>query len=232
MDPTVLFSLHVLAAAVMGAVIGLERQWGQHTAGLKTNALVAFGAAAFVSIPTLIGGTPSSSHLAGQVITGLGFLGGGLILREGFNVVGMNTAATLWCSGAVGALTGAGRPLEGLAATAVVLALNLGLRPVSNWLDRRMRTAKNVETTSRLRATCRAGSEPAVKAALLGFVRERPKMAVQGLATQEVGGPDKLCITAEIFSQQRDDRAVEDLMALINTDPNVTAVSWEKVSPK
>jgi putative Mg2+ transporter-C (MgtC) family protein len=226
------FSLHILAAAVMGTVIGLERQWRQHTAGLKTNALVALGAALFVSLPALLGDAPNSSRLVGQVVVGVGFLGGGLILREGLNVVGMNTAATLWCSAAVGALTGAGRPLEGLIGTVVILGLNLALKPVGDWLDRQLRTAKNVETMYRLRATCRAGHEEKVRAVLLGFVRERPKMVIQGLATQEVGGPERLCVTADIYSQQRDDRAVEDLMARVNADPDVSAVSWEKTSPK
>src|SRR5262245_28054278 len=101
------FLLHAGAAALMGTAIGLERQWGQHSAGLRTNALVAFGAALFVSLPGLLGGTPTASHLAGQVVTGVGFLGGGVILREGLTIRGLNTAATLWCSAAVGALAGA-----------------------------------------------------------------------------------------------------------------------------
>src|SRR5689334_9307160 len=99
MDTTT-FCLHALAAAAMGIAIGLERQWGQHTAGLRTNALVAFGACLFVSLPHLLGGTPSPAQLAGQVVVGVGFLGGGVIMKEGLNVRGLNTAATLWCSAA------------------------------------------------------------------------------------------------------------------------------------
>src|SRR5437660_8165657 len=131
MDTTT-FCLHAAAAALMGAAIGLERQWHLlHTVGLRTNALVALGAALFVSMPHLLGGIPGPSHLAGQVATGVGFLGGGVILREGLNVRGMNTAATLWCSAAVGALAGCGRLLEAFAATLGVLGLHLGLRPLS-----------------------------------------------------------------------------------------------------
>src|SRR4051812_29524747 len=103
---TLTFFLHAAAVALMGAVIGLERQWRlQHTAGMRTNALVALGADLFVSIPHLMGSTPGPTHLAGQVATGVGFLGGGVILREGLTVRGMNTAATLWCSAAIGALS-------------------------------------------------------------------------------------------------------------------------------
>ncbi|HEY7428210.1 MAG TPA: MgtC/SapB family protein, partial [Gemmataceae bacterium] len=146
------FCLHAAAAALMGAAIGLERQWHLlHTVGLRTNALVALGADLFVSLPAHLGGLPSPSHLAGQVATGVGFLGGGVILREGLTVKGMNTAATLWCSAAVGALTGAGMPLAGLAGTLGVLTIHLTLRPVSDWLDHRLRAAPNAATVYRLR---------------------------------------------------------------------------------
>ena len=222
------FLLHAAAAALMGTAIGLERQWGQHTAGLRTNALVAFGACLFVSLPHLLGGSPTAAHLAGQVVTGVGFLGGGVILREGLNIRGMNTAATLWCSAAVGALTGAGLLLEGVAGTLGILSLNLGLRPVSDWLDRRLRRAKDVLTVYRLPASCRAGQEGAVRAALLRFFHDHPTMTIQGIATQGGGGPEQSCVAAEVHSEQRDDRAMEDLTLLLDAEPGVTAVSWER----
>ena len=100
MDVTFLTNLSV--ALLLGVVIGLERQYNQHPAGLRTNALVCLGTALFVSLPHLYGHDLSPDHIVGQVVTGVGFLGGGVILREGLSVKGMNTAATLWCSAAVG----------------------------------------------------------------------------------------------------------------------------------
>lgn len=225
---TATFCLHAGAAALLGTAIGLERQWGQHTAGLRTNALVAFGSAVFVSLAHLLRDSPSTAHLAGQVVIGVGFLGGGVILREGLNVRGIHTAATLWCSAAVGTLAGAGLLGEAAAGTAGVLALNLALRPVSEWLDRRLRRAKNVRTAYRLRVAVREGQEAVVRAVLLRFFHDHPNMTVQGVATVEAGEPGKACVTAEIFSEQRDDRTMEDLMTLVNDDPNVASVSWEK----
>jgi putative Mg2+ transporter-C (MgtC) family protein len=225
----VTFCWHAAAAALMGTAIGLERQWGQHTAGLRTNGLVAFGACLFVSLPRLLGDPPPDlARLAGQIVVGVGFLGGGVILREGLNVRGINTAATVWCSAAVGALTGAGRPLEALVGTVGILTLNVVLRPFSDMLDRRLRRAKNVATLYRLRTTCRAGQEGAVREVLFRFIHDHPKITIQGVSIQEIGGPDRLCVVAEIYSEQRDDQTIEDLMALINANPNVTAVSWEK----
>lgn len=228
MDPTVAFCLHALAAALMGTAIGLERHWNQHPAGLRTNSLVAFGADLFVSLPHLLGGGFSPAQVAGQVVTGVGFLGGGVILREGMNVRGMNTAATLWCSAAVGALCGVGLLAEALAGTVGVLALHLALRPVGVLLDRRLRTAKNVETQYQLRVICRAGQEAVTRALLLKFFHDHRTMVIQGVTTQEGGLPDRVCVVADIHSDQRDDRGMEELMALVNDEPGALSVSWEK----
>ncbi|GAA3007084.1 MgtC/SapB family protein [Microbacterium aurantiacum] len=96
------------AAIALGSLIGLERQWRQRTTGMRTHALVALGAASFVLLSTATDGDASPTRIAAQVVSGIGFLGAGIIFREGANVRGLNTAATLWCSAAVGVLCGAG----------------------------------------------------------------------------------------------------------------------------
>src|SRR5207302_11111904 len=108
------FAFNLGAAFLMGMAIGVERQFGQHLAGVRTNALVSIGAAMFVSLSRILvqGGDPT--RVAGQVVSGIGFLGGGVILREGLTIRGLNTAATLWCSAAVGSLAGAGLLFEAL----------------------------------------------------------------------------------------------------------------------
>src|SRR5580704_903775 len=123
------FLVNIIAALALGTAIGLERQWRQHQAGLRTNALVALGAALFVSLSRLMDDVNSPTRIASYIVSGLGFLGGGVILRDGLTVKGLNTAATLWCTGAVGTLAGAGFHLEAITGTAAVLAVHLGLRP-------------------------------------------------------------------------------------------------------
>src|SRR5690348_3454172 len=102
--PSLSFVGNIAAALFMGMAIGLERQYRQHNAGLRTNTLVALGAALFVSLSILMDDTNSPTRIASYIVSGLGFLGGGVILRDGLNVKGLNTAASLWCSGAVGTL--------------------------------------------------------------------------------------------------------------------------------
>ena len=151
-----LFLFNMLAAALMGMAIGVERQWRSHPAGLRTNTLVALGAALFVSLSLLMDDKGSPTRIASYVVSGLGFLGGGVILRDGLTVKGLNTAATLWCSGAVGTLAGSGFPLEAAAGTCAVLGIHLGLRPVVDWIDARRKVVPDaeVDTYYRLRVEC------------------------------------------------------------------------------
>jgi len=123
-------------------VIGLERQWRQRTTGLRTNALVSVGAAMFVIMGGLISGDGSQGRVAAYVVSGIGFLGGGVILKDGFNIRGLNTAATLWCTAAVGTLAALGQ--IGLAAvgTGAVLVSNLLLRPLAQGVSRASSTRR------------------------------------------------------------------------------------------
>jgi len=108
-------------ALVLGSLIGLERALRKHPAGLHTGALVALGSAAFVVAGTLVGDASGPARVAGQVVTGVGFLCAGVILHQGATVRGLNTAATVWCCSAVGVLAGLG--LNAWAALTALLVL-------------------------------------------------------------------------------------------------------------
>src|SRR6267142_4090754 len=109
-------------AFVLGTLIGAERQYRQRTAGLRTNVLVALGAAAFVDLAMHLSGADGAVRVISYVVSGIGFLGAGVIMKEGTNVRGLNTAATLWASAAVGAFAGSGLPIEAVMLTMFVLA--------------------------------------------------------------------------------------------------------------
>lgn len=101
------YILNLLAAMLLGALIGAERQWRQRMAGLRTNALVATGAAVFI-LSSMTTSPDSPGRIAAQIV--LDWLSGaGVIMREGMNVRGLNTAATLWCSAGIGVLCGLGQ---------------------------------------------------------------------------------------------------------------------------
>ena len=113
----------LLAAFVLGTLIGAERQYRQRGGGMRTHVLVAVGAATFVDIGLHLNGNAGATQIIAYVVSGVGFLGAGVIMKQGSNVWGLNTAATLWCSAAVGACAGADLAIEAVALTAFVLPL-------------------------------------------------------------------------------------------------------------
>jgi putative Mg2+ transporter-C (MgtC) family protein len=145
-DTTIL--LRLFLALVFGGVIGFERRWRGHAAGPHTNALVAFGAALFVVAGQDIGGDGSARVLA-QVATGIGFLAGGVILRDGFRVRGLNTAATVWCVAAVGSFVGLGRLLLAAEATVLVVFGNSFFHWVEHRIERLRSVPEDLEMRNR-----------------------------------------------------------------------------------
>jgi putative Mg2+ transporter-C (MgtC) family protein len=126
----------LLAAFILGTLIGAERQYRQRGGGLRTHVLVAVGAATFVDIGQHLNGNAGATQIIAYVVSGVGFLGAGVIMKQGNNVWGLNTAATLWCSAAVGACAGADLAFEAIALTVFVLAGNTLLRPLVNAINR------------------------------------------------------------------------------------------------
>jgi putative Mg2+ transporter-C (MgtC) family protein len=130
--------LRLLLAAGLGAAIGIERELHRKPAGLRTNMLIAVGAALFTTVSVHSGnggGTPD--RIAAQIVTGVGFLGAGAILRSGQSVHGMTTAATIWVNAAVGMAVGAGEYAMASVATLITLIVLAALQPLENYFDRR-----------------------------------------------------------------------------------------------
>tara|TARA_R110002051_G_scaffold115026_1_gene188016 strand:- start:9764 stop:10186 length:423 start_codon:yes stop_codon:yes gene_type:complete len=134
------FIFRLGTALLAGLVIGFERQWHHKTAGLRTNLLVATGAAVFVLLSIELKSEEPSidiTRIIAQVVTGVGFLGAGIIFREGNNVHGLTSAATIWCSAAIGCMAASGFFLETLICTLTVVIVNSFLTPIDDWLKNR-----------------------------------------------------------------------------------------------
>lgn len=128
----------ILIALLAGAIIGFERQWHQKSAGLKTNTLVSIGAAFYVILSVqLTQESGDVTRIIGQIVTGVGFLGAGIIFREGPSIHGLTTAATVWCSAAIGSMAGAGYFKEVLISTITIVLVNNLFVPVEKRLNKR-----------------------------------------------------------------------------------------------
>ena len=125
------FFLNIGVALGLGGAIGLERQITGHSIGIRTGVLVCIGASVFTSFAYCV---PDGdvSRMAAQIISGVGVLGSGIIFKDGFNVRGINTAATIWCTAGIGVMAGAGLYLYAAAVTGCLIAVNIGLRLLSH----------------------------------------------------------------------------------------------------
>ncbi len=212
-------------ALFLGASIGFERQWHQKMAGLRTNALVALGSCGFVVFGVLLGhGDPT--RIAGQVVTGIGFLGAGVILREGINVHGLNTAATLWCSAMVGIFAGGGMFGASVIAAGFIVVTNLFLRPLARRLSARLLTATNIETQYRVEVTSRNTEEAHVRSVLLHAL-SRAGLGLRRIDSEDIPDTSKVAVTAQAVSGTRNDAALEQIVGLLSLEPYVSAVTWQ-----
>ncbi len=220
-------AMNLGTAMACGALIGSERQVRQRMAGLRTNALVALGAASFVVFAALFPGEVSPTRVAAQVVSGIGFLGAGIIFRDGFNVHGLNTAATLWCSAAVGMMAGAGALVFAVMLTGFVVFVNLGLRPLVKFLKKHTRAGVPLSRAFRLSLEVAPEDEAAMRALVLRNV------AIGGLHLSEVAArslPEgRVELTATVSGEGLTDHAFEQAMARIAAEPGLGRVSWQPV---
>ncbi|WP_028938419.1 MgtC/SapB family protein [Pseudonocardia spinosispora] len=228
--------LRLGAGVGLGAVIGFERQYRARMAGLRTNALVAGGATLYVLLSAHGFGGPDAdpTRVAAQIVSGIGFLGGGVILREGLTVRGLNTAATLWCSAAVGSLAGAGLFQIAAAGTVAVVAVNIVLRPVGRAVDRRPDTGTETPTSYEFLAVTTDEAEAHVRALLVQALA-RTDFALRSVTSTNITGNEngsgRVEVRAHLAAEQRDDKQMETAISRLSMEPSVTSVSWQAELP-
>ena len=218
------FALRLTVGVGCGALIGLERQWRARRAGLRTNALVAAGATLFVLYAAATADT-SPTRVASYVVSGIGFLGGGVILREGVNVRGLNTAATLWCSAAVGVLAASGHVIFTLIGTGTVLAIHVFGRPLGRLIDR----AENTEDDEGLQpylvqVTCRPKSETYARAQIVQHASSND-MTLRGIHARQTGD-DEVTLNAFLLTDRHSPAKLERLVAELSLQAGVRTVQW------
>ncbi|WP_144934293.1 MgtC/SapB family protein [Pseudomonas alabamensis] len=227
------FLLRVGAALVLGALIGAERQLRQRLTGLRTNALVSTGACLFVLTTQAVPGMAPSdaSRIAAYVVSGIGFLGGGVIMRDGLNVRGLNTAATLWCTAAVGVLCSLGLLIEALLGSLVVLCANILLRELAQRLDRQDVLAANEEEQRfDLRVVCRRGEDIHVRSLMLQGLND-PRLRLQALHSEALSDPACTEVRAELAGSPLAPAQLESLIGRLGLEPGVSAVKWQLRTP-
>ena len=224
------FVVRLAVGLLCGVAIGLERQWRGRTAGLRTTALVGTGACLFVLFSVAHSDTASYDRIAAQVVSGVGFLGAGVILREGIGISGLNTAATLWCAAAVGTLAAGGHFFYAIAGSGAVIVANLLLRSVARRIDLIASPVRASEITYEFRAVSRAAEEAHIRA-LLTQSLSGSAFTLRGLHSQDINGADRVEVRAILVGHGTDQTQLESAVSRLSLEPSVSAVTWQIMVP-
>jgi putative Mg2+ transporter-C (MgtC) family protein len=217
--------VRLLLGVALGAAIGIERQWRQKMAGLRTNALVALGAAGFVVFGAQFPSDNNPTHMAAQVVSGIGFLGAGIILREGINVHGLNTAATLWCSAMVGTFAGSGFFMASVAAATFVIITNLGLRPLVRFINSGMPAPAETEARYTVAVVCRAAEEAQARSLILQALTGAG-LGLRRLDSADLPESAKVEVTAKTVLAKRNDTVLEGIVGRLSLEPFISGARW------
>jgi putative Mg2+ transporter-C (MgtC) family protein len=218
-------ALCLAVAFALGTAIGAERQYRQRSAGLRTNVLVAVGAAAFVDLALRLTGNDGAVRVIAYVVSGIGFLGAGAIMKEGLNVRGLNTAATLWCSAAVGACAGSGLLAEAGLLTIFVLAGNTLLRPLVEAINRIPLDERHTEATYEVRVTVAPDAASDAREVLVEHL-ERAHYPVASVETK-AATDDTIDIIATLVASSVLPEELDAVAERLETQHGVTNATWE-----
>ncbi len=221
------FAIRLVAALLLGAAVGAERQWRQKNAGLRTNTLVSLGAGAFVLLSIEIGGD-ATGRIASYVVSGIGFLGAGVIMKDGLNVHGLNTAATIWCSAAVGSLSGLGLYTQaGIVALAIIFT-HLIFRPIGQKMAfLTFNKSVTTQTEYQLTICCGMAIENHIRVLLMQMLGNNEKLLLTSLSSDDTSDTKVVVITAVVKAIGQQDSLIERMASRLTIEEKVTKISWE-----
>lgn len=219
------FLIRIIMSFILSFCIGLERQWRGRAIGLRTNVLVSIGAFLFVSF-SIQTNAKDISRIAAQVVSGIGFLGAGVILKDKASIKGLNTAATLWCNAAIGTLCAAGLVLEASIGAAFILFANIILRSITHKLN------KNHNKVSydnyRLKIICDEDKEIIIRTIISQNVNNNFMMLTNMENSDLENNKVRICATFRIDSEKNN--LMEELINRIVIEPGVTSSGWKKIN--
>lgn len=223
------FIIRITFAFLLGGAIGLERQKRQRMAGVRTNVLVSLGAFLFVTLSVLIEGETSPTRMAAQVVSGIGFLGAGVILREGMNVRGLNTAATLWCSAAIGVLTANGFIMEASVGTLFILFANISLRKIVRKLTDTGEDLPldELEFHYLISVDCKEEVEFHIRSLLIHMIAKEDLVLSYLKSEDKEGRPNDVEVFAEVIGHKKSSLILEDMASRLSLETKVSSVGWK-----
>ncbi len=224
-------AIDLISALLLGGAIGLERQWRQRLAGLRTNSLVALGAALFLVYARAAHDEAGAARIAAQVVSGIGFLGAGVIFKEGLNVRGLNTAATLWCSAAVGLLAGEGKISFAALGAGLVICVNLLLRPLVRAINRQPTDQSEVASSYSITFACRTVDGPRLRSHLVSALAGVADVEIVEVTEEPGEDMAHMNVGATVSAHKPRGIAIESVVFELAREPGVLRSEWRLSTP-
>ena len=223
-----IFAFKIILSFVLGVFIGLEREWRKCAAGLRTNVLVSVGAAIFISMAVDIGGT-AAERIASYVVSGVGFLGAGVILKDGASIRGLNTAATLWCTAAIGAYCGLGYIGPPMVGALFIISSHILLRPISNKIRKMspFRVSDQEEYHYRFVALCNEEEENHIRTLFIQYIGNNPDLLLKSISSTDSNTSLYVKVDVEMISMKRQDRSMEKVASFLTLEKGIVSIKWE-----
>ena len=222
-----IFTFKIALSFLLGLFIGIEREWRKCSAGLRTNVLVSVGAALFMSMAIDIGGT-APERIASYIVSGVGFLGAGVILKDGASIRGLNTAATLWCTAAIGAYCGLGALLQPVAGALFIIAAHLLLRPFSNKIRKLspFRVSDQEEYHYSFAALCHEEDENHIRTLFIQYIGNNPDLMLKSISSTDAATPRFVNVDVDMISMKRQDRSMEKVASYLTLEKGIVSIKW------
>lgn len=213
------FIVYLLICFFLSFFIGIERQYRHRSVGLRTTILVAMGSYLFVSFSVLLNGyNIDVTRIAAQIVTGIGFLGAGVILKDGVKIRGLTTAATLWCTASIGVLCASGFILEAISGTVIILFSNVFLRYVNKIVNQKSRYE---QTSEEFKVTITV-SKDRIKE-LIKDITSNTKFNINKLDVK------KNTIILNITFFKSEEKQITEFIDIINKKYEIEEYSYEKL---
>ncbi len=225
------FAIRLFIAIFLGFIVGLERQWTKHQAGILTNVIVCVGAYAYTAFSYIAQGPNIDvTRIAAQVVCGIGFLGAGLILRDGTNIRGLSTAATIWTTAAIGILCTLPNIVFSILVALAIVILHLLLHPLSDYINKKNHYNKQKEARKeclyKISIVCTEDVETDVRTHLIKTIRNKNGVLLHNLESNSTDDAN-IKIRAYITTAKKNDDAVESLLAHVGKDEGIISAGWK-----
>ena len=220
------FASRIIVALLLGMFIGFERQITGHPAGIRTNMLICLGACMFLLFPMIMG-SDDIQRVASYIVSGVGFLCSGVIFKENGTVKGLNTAATLWCTAAIGVLTSSGMFSYAFISTFVLIMANILFRPLSQKISP-LEEFNEEESFYKITVICREAKELEIRSLILKETKDT-KLALTELDTDDLGNKKVKIEATYRFNGKRTDDTIESIISKLTLNNGIKKVGWEIV---